>query len=126
MHKEMTIYSKAIENGIFGYILKEHAQEELELCLLEVKKGNTYTSSYLKDDLIAAADPNIGELSALTFSERKILEQVANQKTSKQIADLLFLSERTVEGHRAKIIEKLGLPKEKNVLLKWALQNYKK
>lgn len=126
MHKEMTIYKKASQYGIFGYILKEHAQAELEHCLLEVKKGNKYISSLLEDDLIACADQNLGKLTTLTFSERKILEQVANQKTSKQIADLLFLSEKTVEGHRGKIIEKLGLPKEKNALLKWAIQNYHK
>lgn len=125
MHKEMTIYKKATNYGIFGYILKEHAQIELERCLLEVKQGKKYISSFLEDDLIATTDGNLGELSNLSFAEKKILEQVAQQKTSKQIADLLFLSEKTVEGHRSKIIEKLGLPKEKNALLKWVLQNYK-
>jgi two-component system, NarL family, nitrate/nitrite response regulator NarL len=50
------------------------------------------------------------------------VELISQQKTSKQIAELLFLSERTVEGHRGNIIEKLGLPKEKNTLLKWAIQ----
>jgi DNA-binding NarL/FixJ family response regulator len=125
MHKEMTIYKKATQYGIFGYILKEHAQTELEQCLLEVKKGNKYISSFLEDDLIASADANQDELSTLSFAEKKILEQISQQKTSKQIADLLFLSEKTVEGHRSKIIEKLGLPKEKNALLKWVLQNYK-
>ncbi len=125
MHKEMAVYKKATQYGIFGYILKEHAQVELENCLLEVEKGNKYISSFLEDDLITSADTNMGELTTLTFSERKILEQIAQQKTSKQIADLLFLSEKTVEGHRSKIIEKLGLPKEKNALLKWAIQNYK-
>ncbi|HEX8015945.1 MAG TPA: LuxR C-terminal-related transcriptional regulator [Flavobacterium sp.] len=42
------------------------------------------------------------------------------------MAELLFLSEKTVEGHRSKIIDKLGLPKEKNALLIWAMQNSKK
>jgi DNA-binding CsgD family transcriptional regulator len=63
------------------------------------------------------------KLSQLTLSERKIIQLVASHKTSKQIAELLFLSEKTVEGHRSKIIEKLGLPKEKNALLIWAIQN---
>jgi len=125
MHKETTIYKKAMQYEIFGYILKEHAQTELEHCLVEVKNGNKYISSFLEDDLIPSAGSDMGELATLTFSERKILEQVAHQKTSRQIADLLFLSEKTVEGHRSKIIEKLGLPKEKNALLKWAIQNYK-
>lgn len=125
MHNERAIYKKASEFGIYGYILKENAQVELEKCLAEIKKGNRYTSQFLENDLTSATDANLHELAQLTISEKKILEQIALQKTSKQIAALLFLSEKTVEGHRGKIIEKLGLPKEKNALLKWALQNYK-
>jgi two-component system nitrate/nitrite response regulator NarL len=122
MHKEMTIFKKANEYGIYGYILKEHAQTELEKCLQEVTKGNKYISEFLEEDLITNSKSNFGELTNLSLSERKILELVAQQKTSKQIAETLFLSEKTVEGHRSKIIEKLGLPKEKNTLLKWAMQ----
>ena len=123
MHKEMTIFKKANEYGIYGYILKEHAQTELEKCLEEVKKGKRYVSEFLIDDLISDKIDATSELSRLTLSERKIVELIAQQKTSKQIAELLFLSERTVEGHRSNIIEKLGLVKEKNTLLKWAIQN---
>ncbi len=122
MHKEMTIYKKATEFGIYGYILKEHAQTELEKCLFEVKKGNKYVSEFLEDELFNDHKKENNELSKLTVSERKIIELISQQKTSKQIAELLFLSERTVEGHRSNIIEKLGLPKEKNTLLKWAIQ----
>lgn len=125
MHKEMTIYKKAKEYGIFGYILKEHAQTELEKCLIEVAKGNKYVSEFLEDDLISDKNNSTDVLSKLTLSERKIVELIAQQKTSKQIAELLFLSEKTVEGHRSNIIEKLGLPKEKNILLIWAIQNFK-
>jgi two-component system nitrate/nitrite response regulator NarL len=123
MHKEMTIFKKANEYGIYGYILKEHAHTELEKCLEEVKKGKRYVSEFLIDDLISDKIDATSELSRLTLSERKIVELIALQKTSKQIAELLFLSERTVEGHRSNIIEKLGLVKEKNTLLKWAIQN---
>jgi len=126
MHKEMTIFKKANEYGIYGYILKEHAQTELEKCLIEVVKGNKYVSEFLEDDLIVDRNNTTNELSKLTLSEKKIIELVTQQKTSKQIAELLFLSEKTVEGHRTKIIEKLGLPKEKNTLLIWAIQNIKK
>jgi DNA-binding NarL/FixJ family response regulator len=121
MHKEMTIYKKASEYGIYGYILKEHAQTELEKCLLEVKKGNKYVSEFLEDELVVDNKNNNDQLAKLTLSERKIVGLICQQKTSKQIAELLFLSERTVEGHRTNIIEKLGLPKEKNTLLKWAI-----
>ena len=123
MHKEMTIFKKATEFGIYGYILKEHAQTELEKCLKEVEKGNRFKSEFLEKDLFVDAENDNDNLTKLTLSERKIIEMVAQQKTSKQIANLLFLSEKTVEGHRSNIIEKLGLPKEKNTLLKWAIQN---
>ena len=126
MHKEMTIYKKATEYNIYGYILKEHAHTELKKCLQEVEKGNHYVSQFLQDDLITDVVNGNNELSKLTLSERKILELIAQQKTSKQIAELLFLSEKTVEGHRTHIIEKLGLTKEKNTLLKWAIQNVNK
>lgn len=125
MHKEMTIYKKAKQYNIYGYILKEHANSELEKCLSEVKNGNRYVSEYLEDDLIADNQKDLTELTQLTLAERKIVTLIAAQKTSKQIAEMLFLSEKTVEGHRTNIIEKLGLPKEKNTLLIWAIQHVK-
>lgn len=123
MHKEMTVYRKAMQYNIYGYILKEHAQIELEMCLLNLKKGRRYVSEYLEDDLVTDNQKEITELTKLTLAERKIVTLIAQQKTSKQIAEMLFLSEKTVEGHRTNIIEKLGLPKEKNTLLVWAIQN---
>jgi DNA-binding NarL/FixJ family response regulator len=123
MHKEMTIYNKAKEYNIYGYILKEYAQNELENCFLAIKSGNCYYSEFIQATLIKDREKDLSELSQLTFSERKIITLIAEQKTSKQIADMLFLSIKTVEGHRSNIIEKLGLPKEKNTLLVWAIQN---
>ena len=125
MHKEMTVYERAKEIGVFGYVLKEHAQNELEDCLKKVALGNEYVSAFLDEELInnSSLEP---EMLQLTFSEKKILELIKIQKTNKQIAQSLFLSERTIEGHRRNIIEKLGLPKEKNSLLKWAIQSHSK
>ncbi|MFY7911781.1 MAG: response regulator [Emticicia sp.] len=121
MHKELTIFRKANQFGVAGYILKENAQEELQLCLEAVKKGNQYISKNLENDLlIDNSSETDSVLSKLTFTEKKILELIAQQKTSKQIAELLFISEKTVEGHRTNIINKLELPKEKNILLIWA------
>jgi two-component system nitrate/nitrite response regulator NarL len=125
MHKEMTIYNNAKQFNIYGYILKEHASTELEKCLLAVKNGNRYVSEFLKEDLIFDKNNILPELTQLTLAERKIVTLIAEKKTSKQIAEMLFLSEKTVEGHRTNIIEKLGLPKEKNTLLIWAIQHVK-
>jgi DNA-binding NarL/FixJ family response regulator len=122
MHSEITIYKRSSEYGVYGYLLKNFAAEELGNCLAAVSNGQRYLSSHLADELTHANNHSDNPaLAALTFSERKILELIAKQKTSKQIADLLFIAEKTVEGHRRNIIEKLGLPKEKNALLMWAL-----
>lgn len=125
MHKEKVIYNKATEYGVYGYILKEHAQTELQKCLTEVRQGNKYVSEHLDIDLVKEKSKDNSDLAKLTLYERKIIELIAQQKTSKQIAELLFLSDRTVDGHRSNIIEKLGIPKEKNALLMWAIQNVK-
>ena len=121
MHKEMSVFYKENQYGLSGYILKEYAQEELEICLESVKKGNQYVSKNLTNELTNDSKNDIdSELSKLTFAEKKIVELIAQNKTSKQIAELLFIAEKTVEGHRTNIIQKLGLPKEKNTLLIWA------
>jgi len=126
MHDEAAIYKRALSYGIYGYILKENAQKELDQCLHEVIKGKIFTSALLGNATLEMSDnDDFGGTRVLTFSEKKILDLIAQEKTSKQIASSLFLSEKTVEGHRSKIIEKLGLAKEKNALLKWALRNYK-
>ena len=121
MHKEMSVFNKANQYGLSGYILKEYAQEELEICLESVKKGNQYVSKNLTNELTHNNENDTNsELNKLTFAEKKIVELIAQNKTSKQIAELLFIAEKTVEGHRTNIIQKLGLPKEKNTLLIWA------
>lgn len=126
MHKEMTIFRKANQCGVSGYILKENAQEELQKCLEEVKNGNQYISKNLESELLIDNSSEYdSSVSKLTFTEKKVLELIAQQKTSKQIADLLFISEKTVEGHRSSIIQKLELPKEKNILLIWANKHLK-
>lgn len=124
MHKEKSVFNKANKYGVYGYLLKEFAQNELQKCLDEVTKGHQYISANLLSELIPDSHPQEG-LDMLTFAEKKVLELIAQHKTSKQIADLLFISEKTVEGHRTNIIHKLNLPKEKNALLVWATSHYK-
>lgn len=126
MHKEMTVFKRANQFGVAGYLLKENSQDELQKCLEEVKKGNQYVSKSLLSELtLDQGKGDASEMALLTFAEKKILELIAQQKTSKQIAEMLFISEKTVEGHRANIISKLQLPKEKNVLLIWAMKHFK-
>ena len=124
MHNERSIFTKAEELGAYGYILKEQAQTELQKCLAEVTRGNKYFSQSIHTEQIKMDESEKeNQINSLSFSERKVLELVSQQKTSKQIAELLFISEKTVEVHRKNIISKLKIPKEKNALLIWAMKN---
>ncbi len=121
MHNELNIYKKALEYGVKGYLLKNFSNDELDACLQKVLKGESYTSPQLETELIK--NKYHSQIESLSVMERKIVELIGKQNTNKQIGELLFLSERTVEWHRRNIIDKLNLPKEKNILMKWALQN---
>jgi DNA-binding CsgD family transcriptional regulator len=61
----------------------------------------------------------------LTATESRVLQLIAEQKKSKEIAAILFVSEKTIRNHRYNIKKKLDLPKENNSLLKWAIINIK-
>ena len=64
-------------------------------------------------------------IRGLTRMENIILGLIAQQKKSKEIADLLYLSEKTIRNHRYNIKKKLDLPNENNSLLRWAVSSFK-
>ncbi len=123
MHQEMSIYNKANQLGVYGYILKNYAQEELGICLKEVLLNRQYISSLITNELVMDNAANTNEATVkLTFTENKIVELIGKQFSSKQIAEMLFIAEKTVEGHRSNIIKKLQLPTTKSALLLWAMR----
>ena len=64
-------------------------------------------------------------IQGLTRMENRILGLIAQQKKSREIANLLYLSEKTIRNHRYNIKKKLDLPNENNSLLKWAVSRFK-
>jgi DNA-binding NarL/FixJ family response regulator len=124
MYHEKSFLNRAVSLGVNGYLLKDFAIEELSICLEKVEEGNNWFSSKLNDTLtIKKYDTESSKLLLLTAAERKILKLISEDNDTKCIADLLFISEKTVEKHRSNIIKKLGLPNERNVLQRFALQN---
>lgn len=124
MHKEISVFYRAKENDVDGYILKEDAQHDLKQCLDLVIKGEKFISPKLEGYFVIDNNPEKSNLlQSLTLKEKKILELVKEYKTNKEIADFLFITEKTVEAHKRNITEKLSLPKGKNVLLKWVIEN---
>jgi DNA-binding NarL/FixJ family response regulator len=126
MHNEVSIFNRARELGVAGYILKEFATKELEQCLKIVVNNKTWFSPQLGDTLVLDEHRDDTGMDKLTNSERKILELIAEQRTTKDIANMLFITEKTVENHRGSIIKKLNIPPEKNALLIWAIKNMQK
>jgi len=112
MHKGETFVAKALRSGVSGYLLKDAADQELSLALAAVSRGDVYLSPSISRQVVeqftrAAAEPD--PLAGLTPRQREILQLVAEGKSSKEVAVLLDLSPKTVEAHRAQVMERLGL-----------------
>jgi len=126
MVNDAGIFTRAKELGVKGYLLKEFAMSEIEECIKTVQNGQIYFSTHLKTKLSINKNNEIDNVNPLlTFAENKILRLVADQRSNKQIAEQLFITERTVETHRRNIIKKLKLPPGNNSLVLWATKNWK-
>lgn len=126
IHRDEIRFNEAIDLGAKGYILKQSAVEDIITCIRTVAKAEYYTSPTLTTFLInrnkqslKLAD-NAWRIKDLTNAENHILQMIAEYKTTKEIAEELFISPSTVEKHRANICSKLEL-KGSNALLRFAI-----
>lgn len=128
MYGEEDIFEEAMNLGAKGYVLKDSAVTDIIDCVTAVYEGKFYISPTVSNFLLNRRKKlkelkyNNPKLDNLTLSEKKILKYIAENKTSKEIADILFVSYRTIENHRANISGKLGL-KGSHSLLKFAIEN---
>lgn len=107
MHDEIHLVKEVLKAGVHGYVLKKDTHKELLSAIHDVKNGKVYLSSDVNKMLITNLNnPDEGKL--LTDREREILKLIAKEYTNKNIADKLFISERTVETHRKNIFKKTG------------------
>jgi DNA-binding NarL/FixJ family response regulator len=126
MHKKKEYLHNAIESGVDGYLLKEDAPKELLNAIEKIREGLVYVSPLLASDLASlyVQGHRQGETEfaeSLTPREIEIIKMIAEGKSSKEIARILFLSFRTVQNHRSKIMKKLNI--KKNIdLVKYAIQ----
>ena len=128
MHRDKEYLYLALSAGAKGYLLKEDAARDLFSAIAEVRQGKTYISPYFSDtivnDVVQIAKGNAQVIFAadpLTSREREVLKLIAEGKSSKEIANLLFISVFTVNNHRASIMEKLNLNKATD-LVKYAIR----
>lgn len=120
-HKEPELFRNAQSLNLFGYILKDLALEEIEICLSFIADGQPYFSPSITRLLKNNDDSSLTKI--LTPSEIKILRLIARDMTNKEIGQHLYISPRTVEKHRSNIIAKLELEHKTNSLLLWAKKN---
>jgi DNA-binding NarL/FixJ family response regulator len=115
IHSEEALFQAAMDMGIKAYVLKDSALTDIVNSIRAVAEGQAYISPSLSNHLLSrrrrAADladkkPGINDL---TPTERRILKLIAEDKTTREIADDLFISPRTVETHRTNIARKLEL-----------------
>lgn len=119
-HKEPAMCKKALELGVMGYVLKENSSVEITECLEHVRRGRQYISNVV---LEAMRTDVASPIDGLTDTEKKIVVLISKGMSSQDIAELLFVSNKTIENHRSNICRKLNLDGKHNSLVKWALEN---
>ena len=128
MHKNKEYLYQAISAGAVGYLLKEDADTDLLYAIETIRQGKTYISPILsvglRDDLvhIYQRSRSTSPFGPLTAREREVLKLIAEGRSSKDIAVFLHISVRTVQHHRANIMEKLSA-KSTADLVKYAINN---
>ncbi|MBL8037228.1 MAG: response regulator transcription factor [Nitrospira sp.] len=113
VHADQDYVTQAFKAGASAYLLKRSAGSELLQAIDAVKNDNYYITSLIAKDLVQAAIADTasggGGQDRLPIRQREILQLVAEGLTLKEIASTLGLSPKTVEYHKAKLMEQLGL-----------------
>lgn len=115
MYADEGFVHQALQCGVKGYVLKSSVSDELLWAVRAVAGGQTYLSSPISEIVVESAinprstlqdsDP----FSSLSPREKEILQLIAEEYTSAEIGKMLFISEKTVEKHRARLMEKLNV-----------------
>jgi DNA-binding NarL/FixJ family response regulator len=115
MHANSEYVSRAVKAGAWGYLLKESAGQDVIKAVRQIHSGiryfspkvsNEFMECYINDKTDRQSHPSLDQLS---FRERETLQLVVEGKSSVEIAELLFLSPKTIETYRSRIMEKLNI-----------------
>lgn len=116
MHDDIAFFHETVFAGADGYLLKQETDTQLFAAVRKIRAGGTFLSPLLavrlSEDLISVCRTAQRQCDkVLTVRERQVLKLVAEGKSSTEIAELLFISHRTVERHRENIMKKLSIKK---------------
>lgn len=113
MHQAPAYVAQALRAGVAGYLLKDSAAVELSVALRAVARGESYLSPAISkqvvDRFLRGDEPAADPLSALTARQKEILQLIAEGRSTKEIAGILDVSAKTVEAHRAQLMERLDI-----------------
>lgn len=124
MHQDARLIQAMMKQGANGYILKTTKWNELQKALLEVVQKDYYFS-----DLVSLAmlqnlqtpkkiKPSIGNSFSLSQREQEVLELIVKGKSTPEIAEILYLSQRTIEGHRSNLLKRLEVKNMAGLIVK--------
>jgi DNA-binding NarL/FixJ family response regulator len=125
MHPDVTYAASAFEAGASGYVLKHSAPSELIVAIQSALRGKTYVTPLLAGELMQfykERPEKRDELTRLTQRQREVLQLLAEGRSAKEIATILNISPRTVEFHKYRIIDELGL-KTSSDLIHYAIKH---
>jgi len=124
MHSDEAQIRTALDRGCAGFVVKEAAPMELELALRAAMAGQVFLSPQVSSRMLGSTSKNNGKgaakatgLQALSPRQRQILRDLGNGMSSKEIAASLGISVKTVETHRARMMESLGCRRANELLL---------
>lgn len=113
MHPDVVYATRALEAGASGYVLKHSASDELISAIHEALRGGTFVSQALRnpalDEFLHPSRRHVKPTIELTSRQREVLQLLAEGKSAKEIAAVLGISSRTVETHKYKIMDDLGV-----------------
>ncbi len=114
MHTTEDFVRRALKAGASGYLVKDSAPLELKMAIEAIRRGETYLSSRVSKTLLSGLvdgrpPQSESSLDSLTPRQREILQLIAEGKSTKEIAFALSVSIKTVETHRAALMERLGI-----------------
>jgi DNA-binding NarL/FixJ family response regulator len=125
MHADRDYVRSAFEAGASAYVLKRSAVDELEQAIRAVASGHSYVTPLITKDLLnvflsGGSHNSASGSDGLTMRQREVVQLLAEGKTAKEIANILDISSRTVEFHKAQVLDHLNLHTTAD-LIKYAL-----
>ncbi len=126
MQSDVSYARRAMEAGASGYVLKHSAHDELVTAIRDALRGQTYVSPMIAGELLRSyreENPQASDTAQrLTLRQREVLQLSAEGRSAKEIANLLHISSRTAEFHRARLMKVLGV-KSTAELVQYAVRN---